>query len=217
MANEKDLFAEICRYLTFGLNSEEYGIPIQRVREIIKGNTDITEVPYYPECVKGVINLRDTIFPVIDMKKAFGMGDIEIGEKTCIIIVEIQKADMLKCWEVKNCSQDKCPAYGSDDLRCWMTPKTFCGGKQQGSAHEKEEACKKCQVYISSNADKSVEKIGLIVDRVHEVVSFSSSEIEPGPSVGQTDTEHITGFGKKQTSGESKVVILLNLDKVSCL
>lgn len=205
-------------YLTFGLNSEVYGALIQFVREIVKGDAlKIIPVPYYSRFVMGVLKLRDTIFSVIDLKKAFDMGDTEVGEQTCIIIVEIQKPDMLKCWEAKGCSQDKCPAYGSKDRRCWMISKTFCGGQQQGSAHQKEQACKKCEVRIISDANKSVEQVGLLVDCVHGVEKFSSSEIEPITSIGQADSGHITGFGKKQVSGESRVIILVDLDKLSCI
>ncbi|MDP2103986.1 MAG: chemotaxis protein CheW [Candidatus Gracilibacteria bacterium] len=205
-------------YLTFGLNSEMYGVPIQFVREIIKGNTlKIESIPYYSTCVMGITKLRNTIFLVVDLKKAFGMGDTEIGEQTCVIIVEIQKPDMLKCWETKNCSQNKCPAYGSKDRRCWMIPKTFCGGQQQGSVHQKEEACRRCEVRIHSDKNKSVEQAGLVVDRVHGVVNFSDSEIETGSSVDQTGSEHTTGFGKKQINGEPRVIILIDPDKLSCI
>lgn len=220
MANEKDGSTKKGdnEYLTFGLGSEMYGALIQFVREIVKGDAlKIRPVPYYSRCVMGVLQLRDTIFSVIDLKKAFDMGDTEVGEQTCIIIVDIQKPDMLKCWEAKNCSQDKCPAHGSKDRRCWMIPKTFCGGKQQGSAHQKEEACRKCEVHIHSDTNNSVERVGLVVDSVHSVVSFSDSEIESSPSVGQTDSDHTIRFGKKQIDGEPKVMILVDLDELSCI
>jgi len=79
------------KYLTFSLDTEEYGIGILKVKEII-GMMRITPVPQTPEFVKGVINLRGKVIPVIDLRLRFGMESIEYSERTCIIVVEIQSA-----------------------------------------------------------------------------------------------------------------------------
>jgi purine-binding chemotaxis protein CheW len=76
------------KYLTFTLAEEEYGIGILKIKEII-GMMPITTVPQTPEFVKGVINLRGKVIPVIDLRLRFGMGEIDYTERTCIIVVEI--------------------------------------------------------------------------------------------------------------------------------
>ncbi len=76
------------KYLTFVLASEEYGISILRIKEII-GMMPVTSVPQTPDFVKGVINLRGKVIPVIDLRLKFGLEEVEYTERTCIIVVEI--------------------------------------------------------------------------------------------------------------------------------
>jgi purine-binding chemotaxis protein CheW len=76
------------KYLTFSLGSEEYGIGILKIREII-GMLPITSVPETPPFVKGVVNLRGKVIPVVDLRLRFGMPVIGYTERTCIIVVEI--------------------------------------------------------------------------------------------------------------------------------
>ena len=78
------------KYLTFALGPEEYGLEILKVREII-GYMEITAVPQTPQHVKGVINLRGQVIPVIDLRTKFGMETAEITEESCIIVVEISQ------------------------------------------------------------------------------------------------------------------------------
>ena len=80
------------KYLTFALGPEEYGLEILKVREII-GYMEITAVPQTPEHVKGVINLRGQVIPVIDLRAKFGMETAEVTEQTCIIVVETSRGD----------------------------------------------------------------------------------------------------------------------------
>ncbi|CCK82529.1 MULTISPECIES: chemotaxis protein CheW [Desulfobacula] len=77
------------KYLTFFLNKEEYGIGILKVKEII-GMMPITSVPRTPAFVKGVINLRGKVIPVIDLRLKFEMESISYSERTCVIVVEIE-------------------------------------------------------------------------------------------------------------------------------
>jgi len=77
------------KYLTFTMDNEEYGIGILKIKEII-GMMPITPVPRTPEHVKGVINLRGKVIPVVDLRLRFGMEAIEYNERTCIIVVEIE-------------------------------------------------------------------------------------------------------------------------------
>ena len=77
------------KFLTFSLAGEEYGIGILKVKEII-GMMPVTTVPRTPVFVKGVINLRGKVIPVVDLRLKFGMEESDYTERTCIIVVEIQ-------------------------------------------------------------------------------------------------------------------------------
>lgn len=76
------------KYLTFKLGSEEYGLEILKVREII-GLMTITPVPRAPGYVRGVINLRGKIIPVVDARRKFAMPEKGDTEETCIIVVDV--------------------------------------------------------------------------------------------------------------------------------
>jgi purine-binding chemotaxis protein CheW len=76
------------KYLTFSLGEEEYGLGILKVKEII-GLMFITTIPRTPPFVKGVINLRGKVIPVVDLRLKFEMEEIAYTERTCIIVVEI--------------------------------------------------------------------------------------------------------------------------------
>ena len=76
------------KYLTFSLDCEEYGIGILKVKEII-GMIRITPIPQTPGFVKGVVNLRGKVIPVVDLRLRFGMEATDYTERTCIIVVEI--------------------------------------------------------------------------------------------------------------------------------
>ena len=80
---------ELKQYVTFIIGSETYGIEVLRVREII-GMTDITPVPNSMDFMRGVINLRGTVVPVVDMRKKFRMNEREYDSFTVILIVEIK-------------------------------------------------------------------------------------------------------------------------------
>ncbi len=84
----KAITKQVGKYLTFTLDEEEYGIGILKVKEII-GMMPITTVPRTPIFVKGVVNLRGKVIPVIDLRLKFNMGKIPYTERTCIIVVEI--------------------------------------------------------------------------------------------------------------------------------
>lgn len=75
------------KYMTFKLASEEYGLAILRVREII-GLMDITRVPRTKEFIRGVINLRGKVIPVVDLRLLFGMDRTENTDQTVIIVVQ---------------------------------------------------------------------------------------------------------------------------------
>ncbi len=133
------------KFLSFFLAEEEYGIEILKVQEII-GIMGITRVPRTPEYIRGVINLRGKVIPVVDLRLKFGMESIEQTEETCIIVVRAQGIE-----------------------------------------------------------------IGIIVDRVSEVMNIVSKDIEDAPSFGaDVNTDYLLGIGKS----DGRVKLLLDIDKV---
>lgn len=80
------------KYLIFQLGSEEFGTNVLKVREIMKIQ-DITTVPQTPEFVKGVINLRGQVIPVMDLRTKFGMPEQEQTDRTCIVVVRTKLAE----------------------------------------------------------------------------------------------------------------------------
>jgi purine-binding chemotaxis protein CheW len=128
------------KYLTFILNREEYGIEIRHVTEII-GMQNITVVPDMPSYVRGVINLRGKVIPVMDVRLRFGLGERDYDDRTCIIVINI------------------------DD-----------------------------------------QSVGLIVDRVSEVLDIPKGEIEPPPRVRKGESSRfIQGMGK--AGGQTKILL----------
>ena len=113
------------KYLTFALGHEEFGLEILKVREII-GYMAITAVPKTPAHVKGVINLRGQVIPVIDLRMKFGMNEAEVTEETCIIVVEITQGDrrfqtgivvdrVKEVLDIEGESIEEAPQFGSND------------------------------------------------------------------------------------------------------
>ncbi|MDP4145760.1 MAG: chemotaxis protein CheW [Bacillota bacterium] len=133
------------KHLIFSLGAEEYGIEIKNVIEII-GMQAITEVPDIPSYVKGVINLRGKIIPVMDVRLRFSKAPREYDDRTCIVVIEI---------------------------------KDIC--------------------------------IGLVVDRVIEVISIPEEDISEPPSVSKSySNRYIKGIGKVNNS----VKLLIDCEKL---
>lgn len=132
------------KYLTFYLASEEYGVEILKVHEII-GMLPITRVPRTPTFVRGVINLRGKVIPIIDLRERFGMRQ-DGAEETCIIVVQVRGI-----------------------------------------------------------------QLGVVVDKVSEVLNIAEGDIEPTPSFGvEVNTEYLLGLAKS----EGRVRLLLDIDRV---
>jgi len=111
------------KYLTFTLANEEYGIGILKIKEII-GMMPITSVPQTPDFVKGVINLRGKVIPVLDLRLRFGMDSQEYNERTCIIVVEIESQSgtvmmgivvdsVSEVLNIKEADIEETPAFGA--------------------------------------------------------------------------------------------------------
>lgn len=88
--NAGDMAALAGKYLTFSLAQEGYGIEILKVQEII-GLMNVTNVPRTPEFIRGVINLRGKVIPVVDLRLKFGIEKIDDTDKTCIIVVQVEE------------------------------------------------------------------------------------------------------------------------------
>ena len=133
------------KYLTFFLANEEYGVEILKVQEII-GRMPITPVPLTSRYIRGVINLRGKIHPIMDLNIKFGMNQTEITDETCIIVIKTSSLMM-----------------------------------------------------------------GILVDKVSEVVNIATDDIEDTPSFGaEVNTEYLLGVGK----GGGRIRMLLDIEKV---
>ncbi len=138
---EEDEDTQEDKFLTFILSQEEYGIEIRHVTEII-GIQNITEVPDMPHYIKGVINLRGKVIPVMDVRLRFGLEERDYDDRTCIIVINIDE-----------------------------------------------------------------QSVGLIVDRVSEVLDIPKGEVEPPPKIKRGESSRfIQGMGKVC----NRVKILLN-------
>lgn len=116
---EQDVAAKGGKFLTFFLGREEYGLEILKVQEII-GVMDITPLPGTPECIRGVINLRGKVIPVMDLRLKFGMDTVDQTKETCIIFVRIEGLDMgivvdrvSEVSDIAGADVDDAPSFGT--------------------------------------------------------------------------------------------------------
>ncbi len=104
-ASEKALQSAMAndhKCLQFELDGEYYGVDILKVREI-NGMMDITAVPQTPRFMKGLINLRGKVVPVIDLRLKFGLAESEYDERTSIIVIEFKSHLLLRKTGVQKC------------------------------------------------------------------------------------------------------------------
>ncbi|MGR3303332.1 MAG: chemotaxis protein CheW [Candidatus Scalindua sp.] len=106
------------KFLTFVLGSEVYGIEILRVREIM-GLMGITTVPQTPDYMKGVLNLRGKVIPVIDLRLKFSMPEEEHTKETCIIVAEVNNTSIgiivdsvSEVLDIKSGEIEETPSFG---------------------------------------------------------------------------------------------------------
>lgn len=106
------------KYLTFSLADETYGVEILKVREII-GMMEITAVPKSPPHIRGVINLRGKVIPVVDLRMRFSLPTVEQTDETCIIVVYVGEVEMgvivdkvCEVLDVQNEDTEDAPAFG---------------------------------------------------------------------------------------------------------
>ena len=123
------------KYLTFILCDEEYGLEILKVREIICV-MDITEVPQTPNFIKGVINLRGKVIPVVDLRLKFGMPETEYTKETCIIVVDVNGLLMgivvdtvSEVLDIADADIEPPPSFGSEVKTSFILGMGKVGGK----------------------------------------------------------------------------------------
>ena len=115
--------ADESQYLTFRLAKEMFAIEILSIKEIIE-YSQVTEVPMMPEFVRGVINLRGSVVPVVDLQARFGRNSSAVGKRTCIVIVEVNVVDEVQdigvvvdavseVLAIKAESIEKAPSFGA--------------------------------------------------------------------------------------------------------
>ena len=109
------------KYLTFTLQGESYGIAVLKVREIIR-QVAITALPQVPACIRGVINLRSKIIPVMDLRQRFGFPDAMNNDQTCIVVVQVELPG------IKAVPMGLL-ADGSSTITCLASPSSKTGSK----------------------------------------------------------------------------------------
>ncbi len=125
------LAAQENKYLTFDLATEGYAMPILKVKEII-GMMKITEVPRQPNFVKGVINLRGKIIPVIDLRLKFDLDERDYDERTSIIVIELETENATRIsglvvdavnevLDIEKSDIEPPPQYGTDINQAFLT------------------------------------------------------------------------------------------------
>lgn len=172
------------QYLTFLLDDEEYAIGILKVREIIEYGT-ITKVPRTPKWVRGVINLRGGVVPVIDLAVKFGLDARPVKKTTCIIIVETQIDTQLRTMGVVADAVSQVMDLSSDEIR-----------------EVPEFGTRVCAEYLMGMAQLG-KKFALLldVDKVLSVRELASvSEVTSEPINDKTDTP--VSMGDSGTAAE---------------
>jgi purine-binding chemotaxis protein CheW len=106
---------EETQYLTFHLASEEYAIGILRVKEIIPYGA-LTKVPQTPPAIRGVINLRGSVVPVVDLALKFGLAASSVTTRTCIVIVEVKLDGEQTTMGIMADSVSQVIAFSTDDI-----------------------------------------------------------------------------------------------------
>jgi len=127
------------QYLAFTLGNETFAMDIRLIKEIIQYG-DITEVPLMPEFVRGVINLRGSVVPVLDLSLRFGKACTDITRHTCIVILEVQHGDDIvvlgaivdqvnEVMEIGSSDIEPAPAFGSNLRSDFISGVGKVGGK----------------------------------------------------------------------------------------
>lgn len=143
------IITETDQYLTFSLGEEHYALNVVKVKEVLE-LAPITHIPKTPDYMSGVINIRGSVIPIVDLRRKFDMPSVEATVDTGIIVVEV-------------------------------------------------------------NVENDLITIGVIADKVQEVIEIMPENIEPAPRIGSNiDTRFINGMGKYN----EKFLIILNVNEL---
>ncbi len=143
------IIIETDQYLTFSLGEEHYALNVVKVKEVLE-LAPITQIPKTPDYMSGVINIRGSVIPIIDLRRKFDMQSVEATVDTGIIVVEV-------------------------------------------------------------NEENDLITIGVIADKVQEVIEITPENIEPAPRIGNNiDTRFINGMGKYNEN----FLIILNVNEL---
>jgi purine-binding chemotaxis protein CheW len=115
-AGNFEVNANVDQYLTFILNGEEYGVDILRVQEI-KGWDTATPIPNTPAYVRGVINLRGTIVPIIDLRARFGLEQVPYGPTTVVIVLKVMNGNASRIMGIVVDAVSEVYNVGQSDLK----------------------------------------------------------------------------------------------------
>lgn len=131
--------SQTSQYLTFTLGNELFAVPIAPIREIIEF-PGLTEIPMTPAFLRGVINLRGAVVPVIDLSLRFGRAATQVGRRTCVVIVEVPHEEGLQpvgvivdtvsaVLDVEDASIDQRPGFGTGLRTDFVAGMLNLGGK----------------------------------------------------------------------------------------
>lgn len=130
---------ESSAYVTLGVATEMYAVPVTSVNELVVVQP-LTQVPSMPECVRGLMNLRGTVVPVVDLARQLGLGITEVGPQTCVIVVDAETDGVRSPMGVLTNAVDDVvmvaaseieppPAFGSSINAAYLTGITRVRGK----------------------------------------------------------------------------------------
>ena len=174
------------QFLSFVLGGEEYAVNILRVKEIIEYDL-LTRVPAMPPCVRGVINLRGRVVPVVDLAARFGLAESTITRRSCIVMVEILD--------------------GGDSVVVGIITDAVC---QVLDLADSAITRRSCIVMVELQDNEESVVVGIITDAVCQVLDLADGAIEPPPSFGASiNTAFILGLAEL----DRKFVIVLDVDR----
>lgn len=175
---EKSTQAESKQYLSFFIGEEEYALGILRVREIIEYDV-LTAVPGTPPWIRGVINLRGTVVPVMDLGIKFGLQPIEPGRRSCIVMVEVALGGRSTVMGILSDAVSQVIDVQADQIE---EPPSFGTNIHAAYLHGLIKGAKKFVLLLD-------------IDRVltHDEVALAKAAIEPPPE--RADSQQVEAAG----------------------
>jgi purine-binding chemotaxis protein CheW len=134
-----DISSGAGQYLTFFVHGDEFAVPVLRVREVMEA-LPVTHVPTAPTPIRGVVNVRGAVVPVVDLGLRFGSGEVETTRWTCMVIVDLTVGEDQRCMgllvdrvnqvvDLDDAAIEEVPAFGVDVRLDFLTGMGGVGGK----------------------------------------------------------------------------------------